>query len=452
MFYRSIVVYVVALLPGLLFANRLAAQPTVEFLQPSHTFAENQGSGEFQVSILGPHNGFTLQLEDLGGTATPGEDYAPFPQGGIPVPAGTANLSLSLTLLDDSLFEALEFLQLRLVPDSAYTLGQQDSLSLRISDAERCNASFSRAADTLIETDGVHTFTLSLHRPHPTQSVQFLVFTEDNTAVGGQDFEPLYEFVSFPPGNTTLTRSLAIYDNAVSQTLQTFSLRVEPASAAAGIQFPYRQVVYLTDDDYRLPVNFELDKLRFFEAARVLQIPVRLFQPAETAGWVHLATTPLNATEGEDYTLLSDTLNFAAGQQFAFAEVELQNDQLNEALERFRLHIDTTSANFQVGASADLLVEISDNDPNSLPPERTAGELKAWPNPVTDQLFLQSSSAALLHLELWSLTGQRVLEKQLPLSGNEPAALPMTDLPAGTYLLLLREKGQPVRAIRLVKQ
>jgi hypothetical protein len=65
--------------------------------------------------------------------------------------------------------------------------------------------------------------------------------------------------------------------------------------------------------------------------------------------------------------------------------------------------------------------------------------VKIWPNPVADQLLVETESATPARLRLLQLTGQTILQQDL--SGGR-ATLSLRHLPRGLYLLEMAAEGR----------
>lgn len=73
------------------------------------------------------------------------------------------------------------------------------------------------------------------------------------------------------------------------------------------------------------------------------------------------------------------------------------------------------------------------------------GALQVYPNPVRDVLYIQTETP--VDLLLTDIAGRKVMELQ------HTRHLPMTDLPAGVYMLQIKSKeGVSLRTVKVVKQ
>lgn len=80
--------------------------------------------------------------------------------------------------------------------------------------------------------------------------------------------------------------------------------------------------------------------------------------------------------------------------------------------------------------------------------------LDAYPNPVTDQLWLQINQPApsVLHVNIADINGRSLIRKELPGNTSITQQFNMAILPAGMYLLHVYEGAVIVRTIKVIKQ
>jgi subtilase family serine protease len=90
-------------------------------------------NGEFTISRTGATDeALTVQLS-TGGTATPGEDYAPLPEAAT-IDAGQASVAIPLVPVDDLKVEPDETVILAILPDPGYLLGSSGATATIASD------------------------------------------------------------------------------------------------------------------------------------------------------------------------------------------------------------------------------------------------------------------------------------------------------------------------------
>jgi hypothetical protein len=95
-------------------------------------------------------------------------------------------------------------------------------------------------------------------------------------------------------------------------------------------------------------------------------------------------------------------------------------------------------------AGSELVLEINEDATPVSDKEPQGGQLRVFPNPASEMLYLQHSSP-IEWLQLYDLTGQSMLQTR---PGQDKASLPLEGIPNGIYLLEIRsEEGLFTRKI-----
>jgi len=182
-------------------------------------------ASDANASETGPDNGtFTFTRSGstaaalvvqyrVGGTATNGSDYASL-SGSVTIPAGAASATVTVRPVDDANAEASETVDVTVLPDGAYTVGNPPSATVTIADNDRpvvtivaTDASASEAGDT-------GTFTIT--RTGPTTAALRVTFTANGSAQSGVDYVSLGSQVFIPIGSSTVTLTVTPIADGVS--------------------------------------------------------------------------------------------------------------------------------------------------------------------------------------------------------------------------------------------
>ena len=182
-------------------------------------------ASDANASETGPDNGtFTFTRSGstaaalvvqyrVGGTATNGIDYASL-SGSVTIPAGAASATVTVRPVDDANAEASETVDVTVLPDGAYTVGNPPSATVTIADNDRpvvtivaTDASASEAGDT-------GTFTIT--RTGPTTAALRVTFTANGSAQSGVDYVSLGSQVFIPIGSSTVTLTVTPIADGVS--------------------------------------------------------------------------------------------------------------------------------------------------------------------------------------------------------------------------------------------
>ena len=228
--------------PEIALARRIAVGTILDDDEIEVTVGDASGNeGEtvtFTVSLTGVTDAeivATYALSD--GTALSGSDYDPTsggPTGSLRFAAGVTSATVQVELLDDDLDEAPETFVLtltgvtegsaRIDPDAGRAMGT-------INDTDVA-PTVSIAEEPVAEEGGTLAFTVSLEKPSG-QTVTVSYATADDTATAGDDYETGRGALSFQPGETSHTVSVAVLDDMVDEPNETLFLSLTEATNAS---------------------------------------------------------------------------------------------------------------------------------------------------------------------------------------------------------------------------
>ncbi|MCY4664814.1 MAG: hypothetical protein OXC00_09120 [Acidimicrobiaceae bacterium] len=208
------------------------------------------------------------------------------------------------------------------------------------------------------------TFTLSLSEVSG-RDVAVDYDTVDGSGTGGATAGDDYVAVSgatatIPAGSASVTGPVTLVDDDEEEEVERFRLqlsdpvntRLDDASGSGTI----------LDDDGRVQI-LAVDAAEAYEGVGAsASFEVRLSRAAEETVTVAYATAPATATAGDDYTHVSGTLTFTAGQTARTVSVSLVDDDDPESTETFRLVLSGPSANAQLGTPRAVAMILDDDD------------------------------------------------------------------------------------------
>lgn len=169
------------------------------------------------------------------GTATAGRDYRlaigasglSTPSGSFRFRPGQTSVSITLRPVNDTAREAPETFQVNLLSARGHTLGTK-SVSGTIRDDDAYTAAI--VGPARVAAGEVQTYTLQLSSP-ATKRDTFFVSTEDRSASTPADYGPLVNLpLTFQPGESSKTFSIATRANAGLETDESFVVTVRPES------------------------------------------------------------------------------------------------------------------------------------------------------------------------------------------------------------------------------
>lgn len=186
-----------------------------------------EGDGVVQVPVrLSQVSNQTVQVRVFtrNVSAQSGQDFFGFTKT-VTFSPGVTTANVSLAILDDSLAESTETLQLRLFSATGGTIVGGVGTVTIVDNDQPSNPSLSIDDASPGEGDGTVQVAVRLSQPS-NQSVQVKVFTRAVSAMGGQDFYGFTKTLTFNPGSLVQTVSLTLLDDGLAEGNETLQLRL----------------------------------------------------------------------------------------------------------------------------------------------------------------------------------------------------------------------------------
>ncbi len=222
-------------------------------------------------------------------------------------------------------------------------------------------ADFSVADASTAEDAGTATFTVT-RGGDLTETNTVTYATSDGTATAGSDYAATSGTLTFAPGQTTQTVTVAIVDDTVHEDSEAFTLTL---SGATGTDTPTisraTATATITDDD---PVaDFAIADASASEGDGTAVFTVTRGGDASYAATVDFETIDGTALAGADFTAASGTLSFAAGEVSKTVGVAVFDDVAKEDTETFTVRLSApTGAYTPTISRADGVGTIADDD------------------------------------------------------------------------------------------
>jgi hypothetical protein len=154
--------------------------------------------------------------------------------------------------------------------------------------------------------------------------------TADGTAAAVSDYTATSGTLTFAPGVTSRTFTVAVAADTLDEADETVALSLSaPANATLGT--PAAATLTITDDDVPPVANFDLSAFSVAEAGATATLSVTLSAAAQITATIDYATANGTASAGSDYTAASGTLTFAPGVTAATIVVPILADYVDEA-------------------------------------------------------------------------------------------------------------------------
>ena len=228
------------------------------------------------------------------------------------------------------------------------------------------------ASQDVLEGAGSATFTITLNRFSDT-AVTATYRTADGTATAGSDYTAAEATVTFPPGALTADVSVAILDDTVIESDETFTLSIIDDSRNSNLTYLARPLpsdeggngsgtVTILDDDTTPMISVADTSAN--ENAGIMPFWVSLSRASASDVTVRYATADGTATAGSDYTAADSTLTIEAGANGAPVPVDIFDDSDDsESDETFTLTLsDANGADISTTGAAATATIIEDSD------------------------------------------------------------------------------------------
>lgn len=335
---------------------------TVQLTTANLHIDENGGQAQIEVT-LSKAAAFpvTVDYAITAGTATADADYSAT-NGTLTFAAGETSKSFAITIVDDTLFETSETINLALsnVTPGTASLGIPAASVVTIVDNDSLpTVAFSTATYNVNENGGNATITAQLSAAS-SQQVTVQYATSDGTASAGSDYTTASGTLTFAPGETTKSFTIAVANDALDEEDEVVELALN-APTNANLGAVAGAVLTIADDDAAPTVQFESASATAKENVSLVEIVVTLSAPSGKLVTVKYASSNGTATEGSDYAAAIGTLTFAPGETSKRIELSLLNDKNGENNETLSLAL-SAPTNATAGATVTFTLTIQDDD------------------------------------------------------------------------------------------
>ncbi len=299
----------------------------------------------------------------LSGTSTNGTDYTNLP-GTVSFASGVNSATITVTPTDDSIFEGTETAILTIGTGTGYILGTTTSATVNISDDEP-QPTISINDVTVTEGDSGTTnatFTVTLSNTSSKPVTVDFATTDGTATTGNLDYNAATGTLTFAPGESSKTINVAVVGDINSENPETFTVNLTNATIATITKAT--GVGSIANDD--LPViSVTANDGDAGETATGITPNPGTFTLARTGDLTQAITVNYTlsgfATNGTDYSNLSGTVNFAAGDTTAIVTVTPTDDNIFEGTETAILTL-TTGTGYNLDVTNSATVNIADND------------------------------------------------------------------------------------------
>jgi hypothetical protein len=283
-------------------------------------YAVGEGDGSVVLTVMrtgGEAGGVTVNYATGSSTAQAGRDYVGT-SGKLSFAAGETTKTITIPILNDTLFEANETFKVTLSsPTGGATVpsaGASATVTI-VSDDLGGMLGFSSPAYSVGEADG--SIPITVIRTGGLASGITVKYAAAVGTASSTDFKPASGTLTFGAGETSKTFTVMPINNTVAKGDRTVKLTLSSPTGSAILGSPATAVLTIIEDDAG-------GGLGFSQEAYSVQRPVYLATPVtitvkRTGGLasgvtVKYATLAGTAVAAKDYTATSGTLSFAAGE------------------------------------------------------------------------------------------------------------------------------------------
>jgi methionine-rich copper-binding protein CopC len=356
----------------------------LSFSSATYTVAESAGSITITVNRLGGSTGATkVDYATSNGTATAPQDYTAT-SGQLTFGNGETTKTFVVPIVNDSLNEAAETVNLTLSNVSGSgDLGSPSTAVLTITDDDP-TPSLSINDATVTEgnsgtINAVFTVTLSAQSG---QTVTVNYATANGTATAPSDYQAQSNTLTFAPGETTKTISVAVNGDTASEPDETFFVNLSGVSNAT-VSDNQGLGTIISDDS---PViQFSASSYTVAEdALRVIVTVNRLgdiskpatvdYATSDSAGLTNCNVVNGIASSRCDYAVSVGTIRFAANEASRTISIPIVDDVYVEGPENFTITLSHQTGG-ELGSPTVATITITDNDNGGAP------------NPLDDNAF-----------------------------------------------------------------
>lgn len=314
-------------------------------------------------------------------SATPDLDYTAV-RGTLIFAATTTSQLIQVPILNDSLKEPSESFRVVLSnPSNGVSLGSPSAAAVRILDND---PGFTFGQITYSVSEMQKEVVLYVNRgPEPAGVVSVDYVVQSVSALPGLDYTAVNGTLIFRDGEFSTTIQVPLINDAIQEPVESFRVELSNPSAANSLGTPSIATVQISDNDSGF--RFESPTYGIAEASGevLLSVSRGTDLPGEIS--VDFSIEPGVATPNLDYTPVSGTLLFGAGEALKTIRVPILNDAETELLEAFRVVLSNPSEGTILGTPNVATVTIQDNDygfmfepapPHYSTPSEEAGEAR----------------------------------------------------------------------------
>ncbi|MBK7997668.1 MAG: putative Ig domain-containing protein [Verrucomicrobia bacterium] len=342
------------------------AEGQFQFSAATFTVSETNSTAEFTITRSGGSEGaVTVDFSTADGTAMADADYVPT-EGTLDFAEGETSVTFTFEVIDDSVFETNETIRLTLSnPTGGATLGSQSNAVMIVTDNDTPGTAgllqFSAVSYVVGESSASVTLTVTRTGGKAGEvTVDYL--TVDGGALGEEDFTSDFGTLTFPDGVTSQTIVIGLNNDDFDETNETFEVVLDAPGGGASLGTKNVASVIITDNDSAGEIKFSAAAIKVDETDGEAVVTLTRSGGTAEGVTVDVTVTGGTATTDEDYSLGSETVEFAAGETTATLSLIINDDPDSEGDETVLLQLTNPMGGATLGKGTNATVQIVDDE------------------------------------------------------------------------------------------
>ena len=231
---------------------------------------------------------------------------------------------------------------------------------------------FAAAGFTALENEPSAIITISRNGTVGTITVD--VSTEDGSATGGLDYEPVLTTLTLQAGLSQTNISVTLNDDQLKEGDEVLFLHLSNPTGGAVLGTRSNAVLSLIDNEISGAGTLQFNPLTYTVPESSPNVRLTVSRTGGSLGTVSVGyhVEQESASPQSDYTPTNGTLVFGPGQLSGSITVPLINDSIDESNKTFRVVLDETAGGAALGSNSTAVVTILDDDTGGTLEFRTA--------------------------------------------------------------------------------
>jgi hypothetical protein len=369
----------------------------------------------------------------------------------------SANQIVTINIMDDLTVEPTETFSVDLSnPSNGATLGTTQETITITDDDTPPQVYLVSAAQSVGEAGVTVSLLIGITNPN-TNSTNVTLTLSDITATDLQDYYLANNPVTITfPGGSSANQSVtvSILEDVTVEGDETFKATLSNPSNGASVGLS-DEIVTIQDNDALINsyISFWVADDTLDESMPLFSSQVEIFSTTTTTSPttidVSLVTASSTATAGTDFTFNDTTISWPAGDQTSkFAVFHVIDDNNIESMEHFVLTLSNPTNNSAIGNVGNTIVNILDNDPNSI--QTILGDKNSLliPNPANDKVILITNGQFDFY-EIRDAAGRIIAATNI--HAQTASTIQLNNYAAGIYFVYLHN-AEGAEVMKLMKQ